>query len=183
MVYITLILLGVLLIRILLCEIKSIKKSSAIRKGLTDDKAILTRNDELLIIWLLISYLILIVYLLCYLFVFDSGAATVITAEMVKKMLKYAFLTLIFPPNFILIASLVFVASSNRKFLVKADGDAVDTNVDKTLMLATFAGYFIVVVACAACMKLELISPLAWFSIITYGKIAALGLLAKALKQ
>lgn len=183
MIYITLILLVVFFIWIFLCEIKGIKKASAIRKGLADYKAILTRNEEILRVWLLISYLILFVYLLCYLFVFGSGAASVITGEMIKKMLKYALLTLIFPLNIAIIAPQIFVLSLNRTLLAKADVDGTHTSVDKTLMLATFAGYFIVVAACTACMKYELISPLAWFSILTYGKVAALGLLAKALKQ
>lgn len=182
MVYITLILLAAVFIWIFLCEIKGIKKASAIRKGLSDYKAILTRNEEILRVWLLISYLILFAYLLCYLFVFGSGTATVITGEMIKKILKYALLALIFPLNIAIIAPQIFVLSLNRKLLAKADADALDTKFNKTLMLATLAGYFIVVAACTACMKYELINPLAWFSILTYGKIVGLGLVAIALK-
>ena len=183
MIYITAILLAALLVWILVLEIKSIKKSSAIRKGTTDYKVILTRNEELLIIFLLISYLMLVVYLLCYFLVFDCGSSTVITAEMIKDMLKNAILTLMALPNFALIVSLITLISLNRKLLAKADDDAVDRKLNKTLMLATLAGCFIVVAACTACMKYELISPLAWFSILTYGKIVGLGLVAIALKQ
>lgn len=178
MFYITLILIVVLAFCILVFEIKSIKKSSAIRKGLTENKVIWTRNEELLIIWLLITYLILVLYLICYLFVFDRGAVDNITTEMVKKILWYAILVLIVPMNIAIILPVCFIAFMSRKIAPKDDIKA-----DKKLMLATFTGYFIVVAACTVCMKYKIVSPLTWFSILTYAKILALGLISRALKQ
>ncbi len=178
MIYITVILLAVSFIWIFVYNIKDVKSIIAIIKCPTDNRAVHTPNQDLLAAWVIISYLLLFLYLICYLFVFDSGEAAVITTEMIKRILWYAFLTIIMLPNLFFIIIFCFAFHSNRKAAVK-----VDIKADQKLMLATIAGYFIVAAVSSVCLKYKLISPLVWFTILTYGTIAGLGLIAKALKE
>ncbi|MGM9575088.1 MAG: hypothetical protein ACI3VE_04200 [Oscillospiraceae bacterium] len=182
MIYASSVMLVASFIWMLVKLIKNSNTSVAVAKGKKDFDAVWTHNQELFMLWLLISCWLLTLYVIDYFIVFKRGTVIGINAGMIKTLAMHALLFLLRPFGILIIAVIAwFILNRNQRAKAGCGKEPAKTN--KKLMAAVFAGYFVVVVACTVGIRLDVISAWAWFSMIIYGSIIALGLLGKALRQ
>lgn len=182
MIYFTLFLSMTLFIwaLVLLCKVN--KRLSLMRKKPNETKELLTRNEELCLVWLLISYFLIIRNGICYFAIFGESDYVNVDFDVLKNIIKISLYLIIVPPNSLFIIDTVIIIRKNQKMLSNIEGSAATNTINHPLAMGAFSLYFIVVFICTICYKRYLISSRIFFSILTYGNVIVLGLLARALK-
>lgn len=182
MIYLTFVLGVILIVWALVIMCKGIKRSSFIRKNPNAARVLLTRNEELCLVWLLISYLLIVCNGLCYFLIFAQSDFVKLNSDVLKEIGRIALYVILVPPNSFFIIATVVGIIANKKLLANSGRTLVKTPINQSLILVTFWAYFIAVVICTICYKLDVINDGVFFSILTYGKVIVLGLMVIALR-
>lgn len=182
MLYLTFILSIILFAWVLVIMCKVIKRSSSMRKNPNQTRVLLTRNEELYLVWLLISYLLIVGNGLCYGMIFDQSDFVKLDSAVFKEIVRIYLYVMLVPPNSTLIIATVFVICMNKKIRATIESDLVKHKINQSRILVTFWAYFIAAVICAVCYKVDIISDGAFFSILTYCKVIVLGLMVIVLR-
>lgn len=182
MIYLTFVLGMILLIWASVIMCKVIKRSSLMRKGSKEVKALLTRNEELCLLWLLISYFLIVGNGLCYGMIFDQSDFVKLNLDVLKEIGRISLYVMLVPPNSFFIIATVVGISMNRKLLANIESNYAKNPINQSLILVTFLVYFIAVMICTICYKADVINYGIFFSILTYGKVIVLGFTVLALR-
>lgn len=182
MIYLTFVLGMILLIWASVIMCKVIKRSSLMRKGSKEVKALLTRNEELCLLWLLISYFLIVGNGLCYGMIFDQSDFVKLNLDVLKEIGRISLYVMLVPPNSFFIIATVVILRMNKKIRAKIESNSVKTPANRPLILGICWAYFITTVICTACYKMGLISDGVCFSILAYVTVTVLGLMVIALR-
>ena len=178
MIYISLIFFVVLLIIISISCVKAMKKMAAIRRGEISE-ALFTLRDEKNRVWMLNSYLLITIQILLYCFVFGGGTATTIETNNILKCIVAA---IILPPNSLFIISFGISSAQNNKIKNEKGEYLSPMNINKKSITITAILFFVFVAIATTGLKLNVLNPWRWFSVLVYAYIVAFGIIIKVAK-
>lgn len=182
MIYFTLFLSMTLFIWALVIVCKVNKRLSLMRKKPNETTVLLTRNEELRLVWLLISYLLIVGNGLCYGMIFDQSDFVKLNLDVLKGIGRIFLYVMLVPPNSLFIITTIIVIRKNQKILSNIEGSAATNTINQPLAMGAFSLYFMVVFICTVCCKMDFINYGMFFSILTYGKVIVLGFMVIALR-
>lgn len=182
MIYLTFIISMSLFVWAMVIVCKVTKRLSFMRKNPNEPRVLLTRNEELRLVWLLISYLLMVCTGLCYVLISGQSDIVKSNSDVLKGIGRISLYVMLVPPNSFFIIATVVILRMNKKIRAKIESNSVKTPANRPLILGICWAYFITTVICTVCYKMGLISDGVCFSILAYGTVIVLGLMVIALR-